>query len=275
MKYNADMAIRSLAKLISETNIVNIDIGDYEKTGDKYDLIIVGNDIYSDSIGKKLKRVDANIKIKRQGYIVNKTGVSIEELLKRNGCREDIAKNVTQIVDKINNDRAVAVQFRGKLEIEILGAEHKVGRSRFTRVAINNDTGDIEERLVISELKSNKIIAEITITEYNKEFTVNSSVIKNLISKHSWGNNVIKIQNSGFIETVELINNYGSIIVDNSYVVFNGEVAGYWEDNIVKYITENEHVKDAMKSVERALAMHRRYIIPFGFCETNKVKMEE
>lgn len=272
MKYNEELAVASLAELMREAHIVDINIGELEKSGDKYDLIVVGNDLYTSITGKRLKKISSSFKVAKKKYISNGFQKPLRTMLTDNGIDGAEADNIVKTIDKINSNKASAVMFRAGLEMIVQGAEQKSGSHvKLTRVRVNDDTGVVEMRIAIEA--DGKIVAEPLVEDYNKQFKIYSNSVSNALEKNKHADDIIKIENCGLIKTVEIIRDNGSYVVDNRLVIRNMEPIAKWVADRLVYVDGTKQEDKIADDIEKFLALHRKYIIPFGFCETNKIRM--
>ena len=274
MRYNEKIAIKSLVRLVDEVNLRDIDIGKLEKTGDRYDLIVTGNQIYQNSTSKTLKRLGDNSSVIRTKYIENKTGIGIRTLLEgiQHG-KEEIIEVINKIED-INRNKKVAVMIRDGTEVIYKNNDkwHN-GKVKYTEAILNSESR-IELNVAICMGYSNKLI-HISEKEYLGTFIINSSICTEVIKKMPWSKSLLQVQNSGLISTVELSTKYGSIIMDNSCILHDGEIIGVWKGSILEIINPDEEVLGIVNKLEKIIGIHRKYIIPYGFSKVNKVVVED
>lgn len=272
MKYNEELAVASLAELVREAHIVDINIGELEKSENKYDLIVIGNDLYTSSTGKRLKKISSSFKVAKKKYISNGFQKPLRTMLTDNGIDATEADKIVKTIDNINNNKASAVMFRAGLEMIVQGAEQKSGSHvKLTRVRVNDATGVVEMRVAIEA--DGKIVAEPLVEDYNKQFKIYSNSVSKALDKNEHADDIIKIENCGLIKTVELICDNGSYVIDNRLVIRNMEPIAKWVADRIVYVDGTRQEDKIADDIEKFIAMHRKYIIPFGFCETNKVRM--
>lgn len=274
MRYNEKIAIKSLVRLVDEANLRDIDIGNLEKTGDRYDLIVTGNQIYQNSTSKTLKRLGDNSSVIRTKYIENKTGIGIRTLLEgMQHSKEEIIEVINTIED-INRNKKVAVMIRDGTEV-IYKSNDKWhnGKVRYTEAMLNSES-KIELKIAICTGYGNKLI-HIREEEYLNTFVVNSSICTEIIKKLPWSKGLLQVQSSGLISTVELSTKYGSIIMDNSCILHDGEIIGIWKGSILELANPDEEVLSIVNKLEKIIGIHRKYIIPYGFSKVNKVVVED
>lgn len=277
MEYNCDVAIMSLIKLVTEANIREIDIGRFEKTEDKYDLIVTGNELYTGTCSRKLKKIGDDTRIIRRKYIVNKFDTGIRTLIDRNCDNAEVAKSVLSKIESINSNKNVAVMFKDGTEIEVT-EDGKVVNAKIRCTEFTTDSdGNIRMKIIVSHTMDGKRKkpVHLDVGEYNKTFNVNSSIVNDTLRKYLWASDVIKILDCGFISTICVNRGKGRVVIDNSYAIHNNEVIGEWDADRLEINCDNKEIIDIVKKVEKMIAIHRKYIIPYGFCDINIINLEE
>lgn len=274
MRYNEKIAIKSLVRLINEANLRDIDIGKLEKTSTKYDLIVVANQIYQNSTAKTLRKLGDNSSVIRTKYIENKTGKGARTLLEETQHSKEEIINTINTIDDINRNKKVAVMIRDGTEVIYKndGKWHS-GKVRYTEAILNSES-KIELRMAICTGYTNKIM-HIKEEEYLETFTINSSICTEAMKKLTWAKGLIHIQNSGLISTIELDTIYGSIIMDNSFILHDGEIIGVWRGSILELLNPDDEAVNIVNKIEKLIGIHRKYIIPYGFSNVNKVAVED
>ena len=272
MKYNEEMAIKSLSKLCSSISIRDINLGELEKTDGKYDLVVVGNQLFANEIGRTLRKIRSDDIVIRTKYLESKFSVSMKGIIDTYGGQEKA--ELAAFVQNINKNKAVAVMFRDRIEV-VLSRECKFGNGRvkYSEVVIN-DCGKIELRIVIKE-DTGKTIEHIPAEQYGKSFRLNSSVVNTTIKENSWAREIIKLNNAGLIDTIEIRGGGKIIGIDNQFCICNGNVIGEWDnDGRMQFNDEAGDEQDIVGKIERMVSIHRRYIIPYGLCKPNIVEVK-
>lgn len=97
--------------------------------------------------------------------------------------------------------------------------------------------------------------------------------------------NIIEISKFGYIYPIEILNDLGSLIVDNQYVYIKTKekttLVGMWFNNEIRlneeYIEERigkEHINLINENIKYIRA-HRKYIIPYMLADTNKIELKK
>ena len=111
--------------------------------------------------------------------------------------------------------------------------------------------------------------------QYGKSFRLNSSVVNTTIKENSWAREIIKLNNAGLIDTIEIRGGGKIIGIDNQFCICNGNVIGEWDnDGRMQFNDEAGDEQDIVGKIERMVSIHRRYIIPYGLCKPNIVEVK-
>lgn len=190
-----------------------------------------------------------------------------------------IINDAASIVRKINSYKYVLIPFSMDKRFNVINDRILNKRAPINSIEWKLEDSEIIMYLNIKSLESGKIIKR-PISEYNKSIWLDNDIIGIALASEEISKSIIDIGNSGAIRTIHINTGIGfDIVIDNMYIykVIGDDryIAGYWDSNDICYIDSEvcSFIENNLVRTKRVVAMHRKYIIPYGLCKTNNVNV--
>ena len=285
-----------LATFLRESDVIRTRIGDIESSKSGADpLIVTGTSVYRDSSQSTLMKKASDVSIPMEGRFNTYADKNARTILS-----EYVAKSNTE------DGKALMNRLRGIEENKLMLMPFKTGQICdvvHTRESKRKDVDGkkIECRSVIECIKwavmdnADKLQCQmvvsmvdpdtgkkvrLSIVDYCDTFTIVD--MERLHTKTKVEGNVIKMSKFGFIKPIQIDDDGTTVIIDNCSVYISTvaspelRVIGSWENNTIKLKEriKNEKIDKAVTSNEDYIGKHRRWIVPYGLYDTNKLKVK-
>lgn len=303
-KYNVEFTGRALANLVNINKVTYNKIGTYsnsQKNG-KIDIVASGHQIF-DMNDNNIMNSPVTTYTYTNRTIIDKSSVFQNEFgiktfmilsnaLDKTDLEQEIKDQLIQKLKDIDSKKCLVIPVRPyadyKVNIEINGQKkNKVAaKVKYIKWLTNRETYKLECTVGFEvETGDGQKIMSFPIGEYGKTFTPDKMEYWNDINKADMS--VLKFNNIGLIEPLELTDGLQSLIVDGTYIYWlhNGttNVIGEWDYNTGSLIINNETQKalartDVFKFLKNNITLlngHKHLMIPYNLAKLNKINVKE
>lgn len=285
---------QNIVNFVNSLDKIKVSIGDFvmEKDGTyKYAVtgIILENSTF-DSPTNLLSDI-SKLKMAKSDKLRGSLDLTSQQALLAYTKSQNLGQEVTQkALDDLklfNSKKIIPVVIKPdtEIEIEIIGIDDKPKRLStyvlFSSWELSEESGELEGYLVVKLKKDQLGISEnkFMLTDYGKTWRIPNFEVNLKTTEIRY--DIVKRNALGLINPLEVQHGQYRIVVDCSYMycIVNGSIhiIGIWGSNgmvenreLVKTLKNTKAYKQ-IKSYLPFLSIHRRFIMPFGMAETNKV----
>ena len=226
-----------------------------------------------------------------QGKLGNCDGKSPIQLLKKytSYCKlpAHVQNKAADDLKKFNSNRVIPTPFKAGTDIEVVhkGFDGKTTKTLTTveQIKYNINTAGALEGMILADVgrtDTGSSYAKVKLSEYGTSWFL-PNLERNLKTSEITYE-AIRMNNMGLIDAIEVTDGTNTIAVDSQhmYLAKKGSITiiGDWGDSGMK---ENPEIMGAvtktkaykkMKTYMRFIEKHRRFIIPYGLSEVNKIQ---
>jgi len=282
-----------LARFLNEIDTLDTCIGAVDNSS-KESLTAIGIRQYTDFTCSKILKPSSQAKIVMESKFRGYNDKSVRSVLKtyidKSGCSN--GNELLELLKKIEDNRAVLMPFKVKQICDVVHIrkskkEEVNGKSIECRTTIEsvkwavNEEGILQCNLLVSMVDpdtSKKI--NLDIQDYGARFSLVD--LERAKTKTGITDPLIKMTRFGYIKPIEIQSENNIVIIDNCSIYtreksgYNLRVIGKWENGKIVYSEKLNEVKleKAISLNETYLSKHRRWIAPYGICDTHKVSVK-
>lgn len=234
----------------------------------------------------------SKLKMAKSDKLVGSSDLTSQQALVQYTKNQNLSKEVTQKaledLRMFNSKKVIPIVIKpgADIEVEVLGIDDKL-KNAPAKVSIaawelNKDTGELEGYLIVSLKRDRMGLTEnkFMLSDYGKTWRIPNFELN--LKTDDIRYDIVKRNSLGLINPVEVASGQYRIIVDSSYMycITNGNISiiGTWvngamvENKELMRSLRNTKAYKQIKSYIPFLAMHRKYILPFGMAETNQIR---
>lgn len=302
-KYSIEHTGKALANFVNYSKITNTKLGTYSSSrqGGMIDVVASGHQIF-DMNDKSLKLAPSTVytftnktALDKSPIFKNQLSISTSKLLKDYldsvNMEEELKKELLDKLKSIDSRKALIIPL-------VIGHEFKVscdnenkkekvmGKLRDIKWATNKTNYKLECTVCFeARLNGDDKYIRLPITEYINSFMPDKLEFSKNITRLN--TSILKFSTIGILNTIEITDEYQSIVIDNTYVYWlhNGitNIIGEWDYTTGDLLFNKETQKAISKSdVYKVfdnnislIANHKHLIAPYNLYEINKINIKE
>ena len=284
----------NLINFINGVDVVETEIGEFKTGTDRKKMeFIVSGHMVENNANPILILSDLTTSIDASGKFTQCGGFSTQQILRMYLNTLKITKetkdNVLELFKKFNSSRLLPVPLKPGAECTITCEENgfrvtdEPARISVVRWLPDKKTGKLECSLICSLEKKmyepgNKSFI-IPIIEYGT--SIRLPQIERTLKSSEMDRELIKMTDVGFIKPITVVDSKFTLGIDGQYLyrVTDNKVfiIGVWKNGtIIEFQNGMDPIKksDAYKKIKNGLGYidkHRRFIVPYGLFDTNKI----